>query len=152
NGEAPHYQGEETMNAKESFLTNVIAGADLWRDKKTRQQVKAKDSGAYRRMLMPFRNYQRHHVVGALVDMLNSLGESATQEQWEDFYREECNRRGKKGLLTEIAWDLWHDIRFEVEPARVFSFVVNRILDETFDGVATENLAKKLIGEVWDTE
>lgn len=140
------------MNAKETFLNNIIDGSELWKDKATRKQVKAKDSGAYRRMLAPFRNYQRHHVVGALVDMLTSLGEEATQEQWEQFYREECDKHGRKGLLTDIAWSLWHDIQFEVEPARVFSFVVNRVLDETFDGVATENLAKKLIGEIWDTE
>lgn len=138
------------MSSREAFLENIISGSNLWQDSESRKQVKANDRNAYKSLLVPFRKYQKHHVVGALVDMLNALGTNVSRETWEEWYREECNRRGKKGLLTEISWELWHDVQFTVEPARVFSFVVNRVLDETYDGVQTENLAKEMIATVWN--
>lgn len=136
-----------------SFTKRILEKRSAWGTVESRTRLKASDWKAHYELNRKFDSFGYSHPskIGNLVDMLTSIF-PCSQSDWEDYYKMRSEKAGLKGILTKIAYDLWTLTDFKFAPERTFSYVITRVLDETYRGVQVESLAKNVIQEHWGDE
>lgn len=141
------------MYSLQDFTQRILEKRNVWGTVESRSRLKVSDWKAHYELNNQMRSlgYCSTSKVGNLVDMLTGIY-PCPQNDWEAYYKMRSEQAGFKGILTEIAYDLWRTTDFKFAPERAFSYVLTRILDETYRGVQVESLAKNMIQEQWGDE
>lgn len=134
----------------QSFLSRILEKRNTWGTVEARTRIKASDRKTHYALNKKFDAFGYAHPskIGSLVSMLTSIY-PCSQEDWESYYRMRSEQAGAKGILTEISYDLWRITDFKFAPERILSYVITRVIDETYRGVQVESLAKSVIQEQW---
>lgn len=130
-----------------TFTIN-INNNNWWNSYEQRASYKVKRWQDYRQAGAVFNRKHLHSVdkVGGLVELLHSLPETTTRDEWAIAYKEFCKASDRVGVLTEVAYELHQDFP-KMTPSESFAYTLSRVLDETYNGVRLERTAKKLIQE-----
>lgn len=141
------------MYTLQDFTKRILEKRNVWGTVESRSRLKKSDWKAHFELnkKMDSFGYSRPNKIGNLVDMLTNVY-PCSQDDWEKYYKIRSEQAGFKGILTEIAYDLWRTTDFKFAPERTFSYVITRVLDETYRGVQIESLAKNVIQEQWGDE
>lgn len=141
------------MYSLADYTQRIIDKKSYWSTPESRKRVKTSDWKGHYELNKKFDSFGYSHPnkIGNLVDMLTGVF-PCSQSDWEAYYRFRSEQAGFKGILTEIAYDLWRLTDFKFAPERTFSYVLIRVLDETYRGVQIETLGKEVIQNQWGEE